>query len=64
MGSAAFSAVLKNNSEQESRLNEENAASTIASGSGGPGQSRKNQDSVKLRSKSSKSVAELEMLVE
>lgn len=64
MASSKYSAVLKNQ-ENEGVKNIEENSNTLSNLTGvQPGSSKRAQDTVKLRSKSSKSVAELEMLVE
>lgn len=65
LASSKYSAVLKHKEDEEVKNIEENS-NTLSNLTGvqpGTG-SKKAQDTVKLRSKSSKSVAELEMLVE
>lgn len=62
LASSQFSAVLKKQDDRElERIDE--VANTIG-GLHSQNQTKKNQDTVKLKSKSSKSIAELEMLIE
>ena len=66
LASSKYSAVLKGKEDEELKHIEENS-NTLSNmhGLGVPGSgSKKNQDTVKLRSKGSKSIGELEMLVE
>ena len=50
--------------EEEELRDIDEKSNTMAALTGNASQTKKNQDSVKLRSKSSKSVGELEMLIE
>ena len=63
LASSKFSAVIRTKEEEELRDIEERS-NTMAALTGTASQTKKNQDSVKLRSKSSKSGGELEMLIE
>ena len=63
LASSKFSAVIRNHQDEELKdIDDKSNALAALTGTAGP--SKKTQDSVKLRSKSTKTVGELEMLVE